>query len=926
MAGFRLVCRQCKTGYRVSHLAPGKAPACRKCGAALTARGKLVLACPSCGARTEPAQVDITRAAPCEACGTPMRAAEQHVPRGQGEPSVSQAGPAEAKASRAHGADTPRGSGPSILPEGGPAVLQEAQLEGTFGKYKIVEQIARGGMGVVYKVYDPQLRRYLALKLLLAGEGATAETLQRFLREARAVAKLRHPNIVAVHEVGEIDGQYYFTMDYVEGRTFDQLIQQGGMPPAEFVGYMEDICFALQTAHDHGIIHRDLKPGNIMLDASTGRPMVMDFGLAKDVTSLTVQSMTGSVFGTPAYMSPEQAHGRTHEIDYRTDIYSMGVILYEGLTGKRPFLGTTVYDTISMVVAEDPPAPRRIAPKSVDASMEAIILRCMAKEPAQRYAQMYDLAADLKAYRIGAPIAVRPLTLPGRVWRKLRRSRLAQAAALAVPLAVAAAVLALALLSRPGYVEIHGEALRSGEPQRMVHAIGELQTLMEAERLDGDERAQALGLVREALDHENAQVGGRALRAAVQVGDGQAVGPLLSVAKGDAYAPERRAEALLAVGELAAQTRDAKLVAELTRLARQADLPEAARVNAVRAADRVGGPSAVGALLDVANDREAPTAVRVEALQGVGGRIVIGNRRMGEVVALCGDPDEQVADAAAQVMGASRDRFSVASLYGAQGGAGAAYQGLGDITRQNAERNRQMMEIIDSMHQSGGRPQEEQPSVLDRVLEKLEAEDPQVRAEAAYDLGRLEEPRAVSALVGALADPDPAVGRMAARSLIALKGQARADQAKLADLLGHEELLVREQAARVLGAYQDAAALAPLSRAARTETSARVQIALAEALARLEEPDAVAALAELYDRAADRWAALACVQALASYGRPAAAHLVHALESDSKHVREAAAHVLKELCGRDFGEDAGRWRAYLEAHPAGQAPDASSGP
>ena len=176
----------------------------------------------------------------------------------------------------------------------------------------------------------------------------------------------------------------------------------------------------------------------------------------------------------------------------------------------------------------------------------------------------------------------------------------------------------------------------------------------------------------------------------------------------------------------------------------------------------------------------------------------------------------------------------------------------------------------------------------------------------------------MSALVGALADPDPAVGRVAARSLIALKDQARADRDDLADLLGHEELLVREQATRVLGAYQDAAALAPLARAARTETSARVQIALAEALARLEEPDAVAPLAELYGRAADHRAALACVQALASYGRPAAAHLLGALAAESKNVREAAAHELKELCGQDFGQDAQRWRTYLEAHPAGQ--------
>jgi serine/threonine protein kinase len=302
-----------------------------------------------------------------------------------------------------------------------PAAITMGPERQRFGDYELLCEIARGGMGVVYRARQITLDRVVALKMILAGRLATEEDVARFRTEAEAAARLQHPHIVAVHDVGEIDGQHYFSMEFIEGSSLSQrLLKDGPLPSRQAGRYVRLIARAVHHAHRQGILHRDLKPSNILLDTDD-EPHITDFGLAKRLGGDSGQTRTGVVLGTPSYMAPEQAAGRIHELGPACDVYGLGAILYECLTGRPPFRSESPMDTLMQVMERDPVPPRLLNPK-VDHDLETICLKCLEKDPRHRYASAEALAEDLQRYLNGETISARSFNVLDRLVRTFDRS------------------------------------------------------------------------------------------------------------------------------------------------------------------------------------------------------------------------------------------------------------------------------------------------------------------------------------------------------------------------------------------------------------------------------------------------------------------------------------------------------------------------
>lgn len=290
-----------------------------------------------------------------------------------------------------------------------------------FADYELIEEIARGGMGVVYKARQQKLNRIVALKMILAGQFADDADVERFYVEAEAAAHLRHPNIVAVHEIGEFEGQHFFSMDFIEGRTLDDLVSENPLTPQRAVGYVQKIAETMQFAHDKGVVHRDLKPSNIIVDKND-EPLIMDFGLAKRTEGEQSQlTMSGVVVGTPSYMSPEQASAKNEEVTARSDVYAIGAILYTLLTDRPPFRAANAFETLRQVLEAEPPSPRVLNP-GIPRDLDTICLKCLQKEPHRRYASAQELSEELGRFVAGKPIHARPIGVVQRGWRWCRRN------------------------------------------------------------------------------------------------------------------------------------------------------------------------------------------------------------------------------------------------------------------------------------------------------------------------------------------------------------------------------------------------------------------------------------------------------------------------------------------------------------------------
>ncbi len=287
--------------------------------------------------------------------------------------------------------------------------------------YDILEVIGRGGMGVVYKAKQLGLNRFAAVKMILASLQDLSEERYRFQTEAEAVAKLVHPNIVQIYEVGDNQGSPFLTLEYIEGGTLGAKLQTNPLPARQAAELVEPLARAMHYAHERGILHRDIKPTNILLTL-TGTPKITDFGLAKQIGEGSQDHTgTGSILGTPSYMAPEQAEGKIRELGPGVDIYALGALLYHALTGRPPFVGETVLDTIQQVKNDDPVPPRRLQPK-VPCDLETICLKSLQKDPRKRYLSAQALADDLKAFLDNQPIKARPVGLSERAVKWMKRS------------------------------------------------------------------------------------------------------------------------------------------------------------------------------------------------------------------------------------------------------------------------------------------------------------------------------------------------------------------------------------------------------------------------------------------------------------------------------------------------------------------------
>ncbi len=347
------------------------------------------------------------------------------------------------------------------------------------GDYEILAEIAKGGMGVVYKARQRSLDRLVAVKMLLFGPNAQPEYIKRFRAEASAAASLQHPNIVGIHEVGVHEGQHYFVMDYVEGQSLAEVVGKTPLPAKRAARYVRSVAEAIHYAHERGILHRDLKPSNVLIDAHD-QPRVTDFGLAKRFEGDAGLTLSGQAIGSPGYLPPEQAEARRGKVSRRSDVYGLGGILYHLVTGRPPFQAESLTEVLRQVLNSEPVAPRLLNP-TVPRDLETICLKCLEKEPARRYGTAQAVADELGWFLEDNPILARPLNTVEKAWRWCRREpvRALLIAGLLVVFALGAiGVLAQWRRAEANRYQTERALVRSEQEQYAAH-VALAQTLIE---------------------------------------------------------------------------------------------------------------------------------------------------------------------------------------------------------------------------------------------------------------------------------------------------------------------------------------------------------------------------------------------------------------------------------------------------------------
>jgi serine/threonine-protein kinase len=311
-------------------------------------------------------------------------------------------------------------TGLGSIEDGDGDVPEANRIQMQFGDYDLIEEIGRGGQGVVYRAQQKSLNRTVALKVIGLGQWSSTPHLRRFRRDAEAAASLEHPQIVPIYEIGERDGSCYFSMKFVEGGQLDDVLRREPMPPRRAAELLVKVARTVHFAHERGILHRDIKPGNILVDRH-GEPHLTDFGLARLVEQESTVTNSFDVLGTPSYMAPEQAAGQIKELTSAADVYSLGAVFYQILTGQPPFAGGTTYETIRMVL-ETEPRPPRLWNSKVDADLATICLKCLEKDPNKRYPSAKALAEDLERWLRHESILARRTGILSRSWKWVRRN------------------------------------------------------------------------------------------------------------------------------------------------------------------------------------------------------------------------------------------------------------------------------------------------------------------------------------------------------------------------------------------------------------------------------------------------------------------------------------------------------------------------
>ncbi len=705
-----------------------------------------------------------------------------------------------------------------LAPQGQETVIRSGDLErasqlrgipGRFGDYEVLGEIGRGAMGIVLKARKPGESRVVAVKTLLHG-GVREDVLHRFRREVRATAKLSHPNIVAVHEVGESEGLPYFVMDYVPGTTLDRHLKLHPVIPRQAAIWARDIARALSYAHGLGVIHRDLKPGNVMLDGD--RPVLMDFGLAKDTTSESVLSMSGDVFGTPAYMPPEQAAGRLSQIDARSDLYALGVILYEMLTGHPPFKGRNLSETVYKVIHEDPPAPRTLKPR-LPADLEAVCLKAMEKEKARRYASAEDMIRDLDRFLAHEEVEAPHQTGLTRMGKAMRRKR-AVLKAFAGAFALCVLVLGGAwLLVQKRGLDRLAAGLADPLPAVRLKALSDL--LAEAGRggVKPAEEGRAWELLAAAAGDADDTVAKAALAAASRLAQDPARGPALRSARGfDASLsrqfanpdPEVAEAAVACAGWLEARGTYDGLLSLLQSPRRSL------RIAAVRSLGQLGMPQSLPSLLALLQRDRALTLEVIRAVDGLYARGVMHSMIVPKAI-------------------------------------------VPDLLQATQHLNHELEGI---MAMDTG--EKADPVARGLTILRDPARRPQERLQAAYELARQGDRRAVPDLLACLTTDPEAVGLQAAWAAEELGGRPVVDG--LLDRLARGGAKEKARAALALGRPGDPAVSQALMLALAADPEPEVAEALCRALGRTED----AAAAEYLVRAAERGDAAVRMSALAS--------------------------------------------------------------
>ncbi len=672
------------------------------------------------------------------------------------------------------------------------------------GRYLIDSEIGRGAMGIVYRAHQDGLDRIVALKLLITGVNASDAHKRRFEREARAIAKLRHPNIISVHEVGEYENQPFFTMDYIDGLPLDTFMEKNGISSTRLVADMcARICDAVSCAHENGIIHRDLKPGNILVDHH-GNPMVMDFGLAKDLYSNSMVSMTGDIMGTPAYMSPEQAGGHVSATGERSDVYSLGAILYCMLTKEPPFRGNTLMETLGRVMNEDPPPLVNVNPM-IEGELGAICMKAMEKVPSMRYKSAAEMARDLRAFINGQPISAKPWTWRTRMHRWILRHRLELAGGVvATTLLFFAACLGIRILSKD-YLDVARAHLQSDRITVRSEAVTTLgRELAEPEQLHHEQRDEAAQTLLQTHLDSDPTVRKHLLQALANYGNLKTI---------------RNAADNSSVTTWVLQEATRKENPEIRDLALKVmgSVPHAHYINHL-----------VGLL------RNPDASVRLKAVRSLGQqkdmRIL---KPLMQVVAT--DPECRAYATKALNNYLDEGRLSLFSRTDA-----AIKSSVRKVSAIMADHNRKVEEVLNEIPSNGA----EAPDPIDEARRILGGSDLLKKFQALRELGDANHPMAEPLLFDSLRDLD--VGTAAAFELAARTGDETLH--KLIPLLKDPSTTVRANASTCMGLSGLESAVDPLVVALSNERDEETTIYIIRALGELRSPDSIPGLRSIDSR------------------------------------------------------------------------------